>query len=174
MVSCGLPVALLVPPHFRKYLSWDWYDIYRTEAFQVPVDGERVINTGSVSEYFEANFSMVKGEFKFLKPAGREFASGHRAAPRTRINKKSIFTTHGYFGYNSKVDKSASLRGNVILGDNVVVDRGASVSDSIILDSTYVGVNTDCRRAIVSGGLMVKVDTGVSLEVNDPVLLSAI
>jgi NDP-sugar pyrophosphorylase family protein len=174
MVSGGLPVALMVPPGFDGTISSDWLDIHHTEAVLMPVSTEAMVQTGSISEYYEANFSILKMDFKYLTPAGREFTSGHRAGPRARVNRKSILTTQGYFGSNSKVDKSASLMGGVILGDNVIVDRGARVSDSIILDSTYIGINTDCKRAIVSGGLMVKVDSGVSLELNDPVLLGAI
>ena len=48
------------------------------------------------------------------------------------------------------------------------------MSDSIILDSTYIGANTDCSDAIVSGGLMIKVDSGLYIELDDPMLFGAI
>jgi len=170
----GEPVAMLVPPRFDEKVSCDWADISHTDAIQLPISTERLVNTGSLSDYYEANFRLLQHEHEYLTPAGREFVTGHRAAPNARINPTSILSKHGYFGSNSKVDKSASLSGDVIIGDNVVVDKGARVSDSIIFDNTYIGANTDCDHAIVSGGLMIKVDTGLCLELDDPVLLGAI
>lgn len=174
MTALGVPVALLIPANFDGKVSCDWFDIYHTEAIQLPIPAERLVSTSSVSDYYKANFRMVQGKYKYLTPAGREFITGHHASPKARVNKKSILSTSGYFGSNSKVDKSASLCGSVILGDNVIVDKGARVSDSIIFDSTYIGANTDCSDAIVSGGLMIKVNTGLCLELDDPVLFGAI
>jgi len=174
MVAMGKPVALLIPPKFDGEVSCDWFDIYHTEAVQLPITAERLVSTNTVSKYYDANFRMLQGKYKFMTPAGREFAAGHHASPRARVSGNSIRSTHGYFGSNSKVDKSASLTGNIILGNNVIVDKGAHVSDSIIFDSTYIGANTDCSRAIVSGGLMIKVDTGLALELDDPVIFGPI
>lgn len=174
MMALSEPVAMLIPPGFDGKVSDDWNDIYHTEAVQIPIPTERLVKSNSVSAYFNANVDMMKGKYKYLTSAGREFTTGHRASPKARINKKSILSKRGYFGSNSKVDKSASLFGNVVLGNNVVVDKGARVSDSIILDHTYIGANTDCINAIVSGGLMIKVDTGLCVELDDPVLFGAI
>lgn len=174
MMAMGVPVALLIPANFDGKVSCDWFDICHTEAIGFPISAERLVSTSSVSEYYKANFRMVQGEFKYLTPAGREFTTGHRASPRAKVNKKSIHSRHGYFGSNSKVDKSASLHGSVILGDNVIIDKGARVSDSIIFDSTYIGANTDCTGAIVSGNLMIKVATGLCLKLDDPMLFGAI
>jgi hypothetical protein len=174
MTAMGVSAALLIPPNFEGKVSCDWFDIYHTEAIQLPISVDRLVSTSSVSDYYKTAFHMVQGKYKHLKPAGRKFIAGHHASPKARINKDSIFSSHGYFGSNSKVDKSASLGGKVILGDNVIVDKGARVSDSIILDSTYIGANTDCSDAIVSGGLMIKVSTGLCLKLDDPVLFGAI
>jgi len=174
MMVLGETVALLIPPNFDGKVSCDWNDIHHTEAIYIPIPPTALITTNSVSAYFKANFDMVQGKYKYLTPAGREFTAGHRASPKARVHRKSIHTRHGYFGSNSKVDKSASLSGNVILGNNVIVDKGAQVSDSIILDSTYIGANTDCIDAIVSGNMMIKVRTGLYLKINDPLLFGAI
>ena len=62
----------------------------------------------------------------------------------------------------------------MVIGDRVVVGKGANVRDSIIFDRTYIGSNTDCSDAIIDGNLLIKVDTGVSLLLDDPVLFGAI
>jgi NDP-sugar pyrophosphorylase family protein len=174
MMALGISVALLIPPNFEGKVSCDWFDIYHTEAVQFPITAERLVNTSSVSDYYEANFRLLQGKYKYLTPAGREFTSGHRASPKARVHKKSIQSKHGYFGSNSKVDKSAQLCGTVILGDNVIVDRGARVSNSIIFDRTYIGVNTNCTDAIISGNLMIKAATGLCIKLDDPILFGAI
>jgi NDP-sugar pyrophosphorylase family protein len=174
MMAMGVSVALLIPPNFEGKVSCDWFDIYHTEAIQLPISAERLVSTSSVADYYKANFQMIQGKYEYLTPAGREFIAGHHASPKAKVNKKSIFSTHGYFGSNSKVDKSASLNGNVILGNNVIIDKGARVSDSIIFDSTYIGANTDYSDAIVSGGLMIKVNTGLCIRLDDPLLFGAI
>ena len=174
MIAMGTPVALLIPPSFEGKVSCDWFDIYHTEAIGLPIDAERLVSTGSVSDYYKANFRMVRGKFKYLTPAGRAFTEGHRASPRAKVDNKSILSRHGYFGANSKVDKSARLHGGVILGDNVIIDKGARVSDSIIFDSTYIGVNMNCTDSIINGNLMIRVDTGVCIELDDPMLFGTV
>jgi hypothetical protein len=174
MIALGQTVAMLIPPYFEGKVSCDWNDIYQSLAIQVPIFAEHLLETRSIDAYFDANLGMLQGKYKNLRPAGREFLAGHHASPKARVHQKSIQSRHGYFGSNSKVDKTASLRGNIILGDNVLVDKGARISDSIILDSTYIGANTDCTDAIVTGNMMIKVRTGVCLELNDPVLFGSI
>lgn len=174
VMAHGEPVALLIPPDFEELVSCDWSEIDQTDAVQIPVSPEHLLKINSIATYHEANFQLLKNEYKYIKPAGRVFTSGHVAAPRVHVYARSLQSSYGYFGYNSKVDKSASLCGKVILGDNVVVDKGARISDSIVLDSTYIGANTNCTNSIVNGNLMIRVDTGVCVELDDPMLFSAI
>lgn len=173
MTVCAQPVALLLPPHPNMNISSDWGDIHRTEAIQLPIGPKRLLATDSFANYQQANFHLVRGKFHHLKPAGREYVSGHRAAPKARVRSKSMRSHHGYFGSNCRVEKTASLDGHVVIGDRVVVGKGARIMDSIILDRTYVGVNTDISRAIVDRNLLIKVDTGVTMKIEDPVLLGA-
>jgi len=193
MTVHGVPVAVLIPPCFgQDAVSWsrpgsryrygdfddqiscDWSEIHRTEAIQLPINPEHLISTSSFENYYQANFDLLCGEFSYMKPTGREYLSGHRSAPKARVNDSSIQSQHGYFGSYCRIDKSARLHGDVIIGDRAVVDKGARISDSIIFDKTYIGSNIDCRKAIVDGNLLIKIDTGVCLEVDDPVLFGAI
>jgi NDP-sugar pyrophosphorylase family protein len=174
VLAHGELMAMLIPPDFDEKVSCDWSEIIQTDAVQVMVSPEHLLKVSSIPTYHEANFQLLQGKYKYIKPAGRLFTTGHVAAPRAYVNKRSLKSSHGYFGYNSKVDKSASLCGRVILGDNVVVDKGARVSDSIILGSTYIGANTNCTNSIIGGNLMIRVDTGACIELDDPMLFSAI
>jgi NDP-sugar pyrophosphorylase family protein len=174
MTVCAVPVALLLPSYSRESIPTDWSDIHHVDAIHLPIGPRRVISTGSFSAYHEANFQLLRGEFKHIKAAGREYAPGHRSAPKARVSFNSVKSEYGYFGSYCRVDKSARLSGDVIIGDRVAVGRGARVRDSIIFDNTYIGSNTDCTDSIVNGNLLIRVDTGVCLELNDPVLFGAI
>lgn len=193
MTVCAVNVAMLVPPRFgQDKLNWsrpeqrycygdfndriscDWNEIHRTEAINLPINVEHLVSTSSFEDYYQANIDMLYGEFDYMKPDGREYLPKHRSAPKARVNTTSIQSEHGYFGSHCRIDKSARLSGDVIIGNNAVVGKGARISDSIIFDDTYIGFNIDCDKAIVNGNLMIKVDTGVCLETDDPVLFGAI
>ena len=174
MTVCAQPVALVLPPGFGDRIPTDWGDVHLIDAIHWPIGPKKVMSTSTLRDYHQSNFLLLRGEFKYIKPAGREYSSGHRASPKARVNAKSIQSDHGYFGAHCRVDKTARLGGDVVIGDRVVVGKGANVRDSIIFDRTYIGSNTDCSDAIIDGNLLIKVDTGVSLLLDDPVLFGAI
>jgi NDP-sugar pyrophosphorylase family protein len=174
LTVCAVTVALLLPPYSHVSISGDWSDNHHTDAIHYPIGPRRVVSTDSFAAYREANFRLLRGEFKYMKASGREYTSGHRSAPKARVRANSIQSDHGYFGSYCRVDKTARLSGDVILGDHVVVGKGARIRDSVIFDSTYIGSNTDCTDAIINGNLLIRVDTGVCLELDDPMLFGAI
>lgn len=171
MTVSAEPVALVLPPSFWEKIADDWSDIHRTEAIDWPIGPKRVLATGTFTDYHHSNFQLIRGEFNYLRPAGRQYSSGHRASPKARVHPTSNHSDHSYFGSHCRVDKTARLSGDVIIGDRVVVGKGAHVRDSVIFDSTYIGSNIDCSNAIIDRNLLIRVDTGVCLELDDPVLL---
>lgn len=174
MTVSAQPVALVLPPGFGDRIPIDWGDVHHIDAIHWAIGPKKVMSTSTLRDYHQSNFLLLRGEFKYIKPAGREYSSGHRTSPKARVNAKSIQSDHGYFGTHCRVDKTARLCGDVVIGDRVVVGKGANVRDSIIFDRTYIGSNTDCSDAIIDGNLLIKVDTGVSLLLDDPVLFGAI
>jgi hypothetical protein len=173
MTVCAQPVALVLPPGFDGRIPIDWGDVHLIDAIHLPIGPKGVMSTSTLRDYHQSNFLLLRGEFNYIKPAGREYSLGHRSSPKARVNAKSIQSNHGYFGAYCRIDKSARLSGDVIIGNRAVVGKGANVRNSIILDRTYIGSNTDCNNAIIDGNLLIKVDTGVSLLLNDPVLFGA-
>ena len=174
MTVCAEPVAVVLSPGYRQRVPTDWGDAHLIEAIHLPIGPKSVMSTATLRDYHQSNFHLLRGRFEYLKPAGREYASGHRTSPKARVNAKSVQSDHGYFGAHCRIDKTARLHGDVIIGDRVVVGKGANVRDSVIFDRTYIGSNTDCSDAIIDGNLLIKVDTGVSLLLDDPVLFGAI
>jgi NDP-sugar pyrophosphorylase family protein len=173
MTVCARPVGLLLPPRSGSKIAPDWADIHQTEAIQMSIGPKQVLETDSFLNYQQANFSLLRGEYRYLTPAGREFISGHRAAPKARIRAHTSGSEYGYFGTRCRVDRTAALDGHVVIGDEAVIAKGARISDSIILDRTYIGANTDFSGAIVDRDLLIKVETGAAMEIRDPVLFGA-
>jgi NDP-sugar pyrophosphorylase family protein len=174
MIAQGIPIALLLPPGFSGQLPVDWADAHLLDAIQLPIGPLRLISAASLPEYHEANFRVLRGEIKALTPAGRFWTEGHRIGPKARVRPGSLHTHHAFLGAHCRVDRTARLEGQVIVGENAEIARGARVRDSIIMDNTYLGAKTDCTRSILCGDLLIRVDTGISIRLNDPLLFGAI
>jgi NDP-sugar pyrophosphorylase family protein len=174
MTLQAVPVALLLPPGFSEQLPVDWADAHLPDAIQLPIGDMERVSTESLRSYHEANFMILRGEVESLTPAGRTWTEGHRIGPKARVRPGSLCTSHALLGAGCRVDRTARLEGQVIVGENAEIARGATVSDSIILNNTYLGANTDCRSSIVSGNLLIRVDTGICIRIDDPLLFGAI
>ncbi len=176
LVIGSTTVALVMPPYYCEQLSSDWNEIDQIIAFSIQFSDllDRLIPINSFAAFHSANCRLSRGKFKNLTLGGRKFASGYHVGPKSKVNVVSLQSDHGYIGSNCRIEKSARLSGDVVIGDEVTIGTGAHVSDSVIFDSTYIGANTDFRNSIVNGNLMIRVDTGACLELDDPVLFGAI
>jgi len=169
-------VALVTPAFFSEDLSSDWNKIDKIEAvpIQLPDCDTCSVPTNSFVDYHNANFQLLRNRFDNLKPSGQKLASGYHVGRKSKLHNESLRSEHGYVGSHCRIEKSAWLSGDVVIGDNVVISSGTNVTNSIICDRTYIGENLDCRNSIVNGNLLIRVDTGACLELDDPELLAVI
>jgi NDP-sugar pyrophosphorylase family protein len=177
MVKAGSTnVALITPPYFAEKLSSDWSEVAEIESIAVQLSGydNCHVSTNTFVDYYNANFKVLRCEFENLGPSGRKLASGYHIGRKSKLHNESLQSEHGYVGSRCHIEESASLIGDVVIGDQVVIASGTNVADSIICDNTYIGANLDCRNAIVNGNLLIRVDTGSCLELEDPALLGAL
>jgi NDP-sugar pyrophosphorylase family protein len=171
LVVNAVPVALLIPPGVGGAVSNSWSDIHRTDAIQHSIGPQNILATGEIKSFYNSSLKLLKDEYRYLKPAGRKCASGHRASPRARIDTRSLTSEFGYFGSNCRIDKMARISGSVVVGDRAVIAGGAHIRDSIIFDRTHIGANVECSRSIVDRDLLINVDTGTCLRLDDPIPL---
>jgi len=176
LVIGSTTIAFVLPPYYREHLSSDWNEVDQIYAISIKLSYllDRLIPINSFAAFNSANFRLLRDKIKNLTPAGRKFDSGYHIGPKSKVNVVSLLSDHGYVGSNCRIEKSARLSGDVVIGDEVIIGAGAHVSDSVIFDNTYIGANTDCRNSIVKGNLMIRVDTGACFELDDPVLFGAI
>lgn len=168
------PVALLLPPNFVGALNTELIDSGMPGVEERSLDEDRILLTDSIRNYYDANFRVLEGKARTLRPAGRESAPGKMIGPKAKFKSTSMLARAVYLGDGCRIDRSSILQGKVIIGSNAVVGKNAQVQDSILLDNTYLGDNTHCKNAILCGNLLVRVDTGVTLRLDDPLLFGSV
>lgn len=173
ITSSARPVALIVPPGASDLVPDNWIDVEQMLIPRVPVDNPPVLSIDSLKNYVESSFRLLNEKLQHFFPAGRQNMAGLYVSPKATVKPQSLQSNNAYVGSYSRIDATATLHGDVVVGEKVVIDRGASISNSIILDGTYVGAMTRCHNAIIHQNLLIRVDSGISVEINDPVLVSA-
>lgn len=165
--------GLLLPANVTELIPNTWGEFSETINNSVSIGLPKILKIDSLASYHNANFELLDNKFKHFFPAGRSVEPCHYISPKVHLNVRSLQGHHSFIGSHSRVDSRARLQGNIVIGSDVFIDRGAHISDSVILDSTYIGAMTSCQNAIVSGNLLIRVDTGVSLTIDDPMIISA-
>jgi lipopolysaccharide/colanic/teichoic acid biosynthesis glycosyltransferase len=79
-----------------------------------------------------------------------------------------------YIGENSYIGREVELGAGTVVGSNVVIDDEATVSGSTILSETYVGQLVQVLGRIVGPTSISDPESGETIEVVDPFLLSKV
>ncbi|MEI8185360.1 MAG: NDP-sugar synthase [Chlorobiaceae bacterium] len=77
-------------------------------------------------------------------------------------------------GNNVQILAGSIIGPGAIIGSNVIIDRESRVSESIVMDNTFIGEQLDVDRKIAEGSLLIDPESGCSLTMEDPHLLSGI
>ncbi len=154
--------ALLFDPEFEDNPS----------ATNYVCDGAHV-NVVDPKSLWVANMALLDGRFQRIFHIDT-------SAPETKI----------IVGHHSKIDKTVSIKGPVLIGnyvrilgqakiqpysvicDGCIVDREASVRSSVVMDNTYVGAETSLEMTMAHSNFMIHLGIGVWTTVADPFLLS--
>jgi lipopolysaccharide/colanic/teichoic acid biosynthesis glycosyltransferase len=79
-----------------------------------------------------------------------------------------------FVGSRCRVAADAELMSEVVVSSDVVIDRRATLRSAVIMPHTYVGELVDVADAIVSGHMLIHVETGVVTRVTDSFLLASV
>ncbi len=130
-------------------------------------------NVADSRSLWVANMAMLEGKFQ------RIFA-----IDASDLDSKIMV------GHHSKIDKTVSIKGPVLIGnyvrllggakiqpysvicDGCIVDREASVRSSVVMENTYVGAETNLEMTLAQANFMINLEIGVWTTVADPFLLS--
>lgn len=158
--SCGL--------HYYK----ENFSANESASSVIDMQGTDTYPITNPAEYHRINMLVAAGEVPTIAVRGRERSLGLTTGFMTRIHPRVLKSGRVHAGNNCRVHPSCSLSGNVVLNSGVVIDRNSTVENSLILDRTFVGENLEIRNSILSGGLIIRVDTGAVVEVTDRFLMA--
>ncbi|NTV93046.1 MAG: NDP-sugar synthase [Chlorobiaceae bacterium] len=90
------------------------------------------------------------------------------------IGKSAEIIKPVILGDNVQIQGGAVIGPGAIIGSNVIIDRNSSVIHSVVLDHTYIGEQLEVEKKIASGNMLIEPESGVSLAIEDPHLLTGI
>lgn len=151
----------ITPAHFREE---------RLERLLLPDAQTHRVDT--FVGLHRANLLAASGDIAGITKRGRERTQGLTSGSMTHMHARSLVDGVASLGNHCRVHPSCAMTGNVVVNNGVVIDRNTSIRDSVILDHTFIGENLDIRNAIVSGNVLVRVDTGAVLTITDRFLIA--
>ncbi len=125
----------------------------------------------SINDFHRANVELLASGRSNRRPRGRDLGDG--LIRDFDSQAKGAVLRHGRasVGRRSRIHHSVRLDGNVVIGDRVVVDRNVTLENTVVLPDTYIGEWVSLKNALVQGNTIVRVDTGMTMQVNDELLL---
>ena len=126
----------------------------------------------SLKKYFDLNFRLLENPGIYTLPC-------YSAEPGVNIGQNVMIMPHCsieppvIIQNNCAIERSVALRNGVIIGHEVLIDRASAIEHSIIFDYTCIGKNLFIRNKIVSGSVVIDVDSGVFTEVGDSLLVTS-
>ncbi|MCL1139548.1 sugar phosphate nucleotidyltransferase [Shewanella pneumatophori] len=131
----------------------------------------------SIDNYVQANYSMAIAKVIGSSPQGRFLSAasqgcGFYIGAKTKTGQLRNQHAWGVIGENSWIDESATMQQNIVVGRNCLVDKNCTLKNCIILDDSYVGQNLNVSNAIICNSLLISVNTGGYIKLDDKSLLA--
>ncbi|MDX8410681.1 MAG: sugar phosphate nucleotidyltransferase [Mariprofundaceae bacterium] len=120
---------------------------------------------------WQANMDVLSGVITDPNPSGYEIEPGVLSGKGCRLQPQAEVTSPCIIGENALIGKRVKLGPNVVIGAHTIVDEASSLMDCVIFDHTFIGSHTELDQAVVDGYLIVKIDSGVAVHVDDPMIL---
>ncbi len=125
-------------------------------------------------DYYRLNMDLVRGEItRYLTP-GYSLQDDSYIGYNVVIPPSCILAPPIMIGSDTRLRPLCKIGPSAVIGSRVVVDSQSELSDCVVLDGTYIGRNLDITGKIVGGGTMLDPESGVRLELNDPLLLDRV
>lgn len=118
-------------------------------------------DVGTIKQYRETNFDVIRGLIKMPIPGLKEMIDGHvrYMEAGSSVNTGSIFHGPAILGANSKILSGCKLDGCIVIGDNVTVEDGVHLENVVICSGARVARGARLKDTIVGPGYVVSADT---------------
>lgn len=136
--------------------------------------GFRVQPLDTPLEFYRLNMDLVRGEISHYMTPGYGLQDGSYIGYNVVIPPSCTLAPPVMIGNDSRLRPLCKIGPAAVIGSRVVVDSQSELSDCIVLDGTYIGQNLDISGKIVCGGSMLDPESGVRLDLDDPLLLDRV
>ena len=123
------------------------------------------------STFLHAIRTVLQGRWRDLLMSGREVRPGVHMAWNARVHPRAKLRGPLFLGEQVWIGPDAEVGPFAAIGAGAMVDAGASVRDVAVEPNSYIGEGLAVERSVVRRHWLMNADLGVSLELEDPLLL---
>ncbi len=161
-----------LPGFGKKTLSLTGSPIASANSRETPPLSMVVL--GSVGQYYQLAEDLLHNRLLHYVLPGYNNEAGCYIGRNVVIQKSAKIIKPVIIGNNVQILAGSVIGPAAIIGNNVIVDRNSSVASSIVMDNTFIGEELEVENKIASGNVLIDPESGHSLTMEDPHLLSSI
>jgi NDP-sugar pyrophosphorylase family protein len=124
--------------------------------------------------YFDLNMTMVQGGISRYVAPGYSVTEGSYVGFNVVIPPSSQMNPPVMIGNNSRFQPLTIIGPEAVIGNRVVIDTQTEIRKCVVLDGTYLGRNLEFEDKIIAGTHLIDPETGVDVDLNDPLLLGQV
>ncbi len=110
------------------------------------------IDIGRLSDYWEANQRLMRGQFNLVRMPGTEVQPGVWCGLNVKVDwANARIEGPVYIGAGSEIHGGAEVLGPTWIGHGCVVEGGARIRRSILFEYSRLGSRADVNEAVVFG-----------------------
>lgn len=125
-----------------------------------------------IQAYYQLNMRLVGGEIERYVPPGYLNREGAYIGYNVQIAPSAELHPPLSIGNECRIHPLTVIGPRVVIGNRVIVDRQTELADCIVQDGGYVGRNLEIKGKIVSGSRLIEPEDGMTLEIEDPWLVT--
>ncbi len=133
-----------------------------------------LVELDSLEVYYRLSMEILSfGESPYVIPGYSNEAYCH-IGRNVVISKSAEIRKPVIIGNNVQIMADSIIGPLAVIGSNVIIDKASTVTDSIVLEKTYIGEQLEVQNRIAAGNILIEPESGISIAMDDPHLLTGI
>lgn len=128
----------------------------------------------SIGKYYQLSMEILKNGLTHFVLPGYSSEADCYIGRNVVIPKSAEIHKPVVIGNNVQILANSVIETNSVIGSNVIIDRESLISGSIVMDHTYIGEHLEVQNKIAAGNLLIDPESGTSIVMEDPHLLTSI
>ncbi len=126
----------------------------------------------SIGKYYELSMEILSTGLTHYVIPGYSSEENCYIGRNVVIPKSAEIIKPVIIGNNVQIMTNSIIDKNSVIGSNVIIDRESVISGSIVIDNTYIGEHLEVKNKIAAGNLLIDPQSGTSIVMEDPHLLT--